>query len=331
MPRRRHPKSSCPPLDVVVPPQIDRVRCALGGGRPANPPRSITQATFDYDDDHLEALADPGTSVTSLHAYHYALDIGYEPIQADLFNFAFPRVLEQYRHELLHGAQTRFPEEFKLTLARTDLLGHYHHWSGALNPAGRFPDPLNDLPDARREIVLYLAGTILELADRIDPADRLISPGAQRNGSEAIGHLSLFGIYSPTIEPLWRNLWSFETGGRLRFGILWLSCLVYEVKSNPFWPFQSPALWCNDCDVFDLGWKPANIDFLRATLTVHFVQEAAARAQRLLRGTADEPAATLLLNDIAARGSVIASRIAELPQLLALPNEPAEEHRCWTI
>lgn len=330
MPRRDPP----PPAIVPVPPSIDRVRRALGGGRPPKPPGRITQIAFDFDDAHLRALADPRAAVTSIHAYDYALDLCYTPIQRDLFVFAFPRLLEQYRHELLHGAQSMFPAQFEAALSYTNLLGQYSNPLGGRKPAAKYPNPLEGSPEAQHEANLYLAGTILEFIDRID---RLTAPDAPREWHEAVGHIALFGIYSPTIEPLWRSWWSFETRGRLCLGLLWLSCLVYDEAANPFWPCPAaqesrpPALWCDHGFVFHLDWKPANIDFLRTTLTPRFVQEAAAWGLQRLEGTEDELAAAILVSDIAARHEVVASRIAELPGLLALPNEPADEHRRWTI
>ncbi len=301
-----------PPPTLKVPPDIDDVRRALGGGRtPAKPPGRITQRAFDFDDTHLRVLADPRAKVEELHAIDYALDLSYTPIQRDLFSFAFPRVLEMWRASLVRGdSSSNFHGQFLYALCKAEL-------------------PLNERE--RSAVHLYMAGAILDCVDSVgslrpeDP-DRLYS---------IFSELSFSGVYSHDIAPLWETWWEIGTPGRARIALQWASVLLYDDRENPVWVdddgtrrgMYAPYLWLEDGFVFDVAWREQNAAFIAERFKTRWLLNRLGDAAAALRGTPDEELAARVVRDGFTLPEIITRRLAELPKLMLVPNSLGVERR----
>jgi hypothetical protein len=138
-----------------------------------------------------------------------------------------------------------------------------------------------------------------------------------------IGRFNSLGIVMPRIDLLWNSWWSLDTPGRAVAALQYCSDFMYFEGENPLFQVCGPMIWINDSwklDVAESGWMDCNLDFLRKTLTVEFVNAGVARAVARLKGEPEWDQARRVEDDLPDYQEVIAFRVAELPLLLSDPS-----------
>ena len=92
--------------------------------------------------------------------------------------------------------------------------------------------------------------------------------------------LIVWGLIAPLIEPIWRQLWAFETKGHAISAIMYATGLVYLKGDNPIYlPWTrkggggGPYLTEWDACIYDHSWLAPNLEFLKSTLTPDYVLE----------------------------------------------------------
>jgi len=78
-----------------------------------------------------------------------------------------------------------------------------------------------------------------------------------------------------------------------------------------------PYLWANDSDIYDVGWMPNNLQFLKETLSTAFVVDKVRLAVDSLKNEPEHKMANQVQGDLERHLEVVASRVKELPALLA--------------
>lgn len=285
------------------------LRRALGNPRP---PAHVWQRAFDHDPGHLETIVSlgPGQMPDPVELIDYALDITYEDVQGDLLRYALPICLQAWRQDLVGRDEGYggFVEHLYPALARV--------FDRVLQPA-----------DATAVAAFMRAGLLEEMDEQ---------PGLAFTGMGARPYrwfyaLAANGVILPDIPQLWTAWWSLGSVGRAIAAVQYASCLLYGETDNPvFSPWTRiggggpPSLWEFAGHLYTHRWQEANVSFLREVLTPQAVFDALRRAVVRLDGQPEQAVAAQVLRDASARETILASRCAELPRILARTQHPGD-------
>jgi len=124
---------------------------------------------------------------------------------------------------------------------------------------------------------------------------------------------------------MWRAWWRLETPGRALAALQYLSYFIYAFDEPdpafalclPEGRWSGPSLWGHGSLFLREEWLPENIGFLAKTLTPEFVEANLPRVSAALAGELESAVACRVLDDLPDRRGLVASRLAELPTLLA--------------
>lgn len=276
------------------------------------PPKHISQQPFDYDPRHYRRLcrldgAAPDTSDLS----RYVDDMQYMPLQPDLLRYLLPLCLKMWQDDLLRKEDSDcrgLAEAFWTALAPRSLFQNTFLLEEELNA------------EEYQSVMQFMRGTLLE---RMNQETRLHFIGSQSSPYQWFHTLGSFCIVFPFLQSLWDKWWQMTTPGQAACVLQYISCLMYRDDENPvFTPWTPdkgggpPELWENDSLSSDYGWRQENASFLAETLTLDIVE-------RKLKAAASQVSSENLsisakmLQDWDNRRDLAASRIAELPQLVA--------------
>jgi hypothetical protein len=128
----------------------------------------------------------------------------------------------------------------------------------------------------------------------------------------------------PVIESLWQAWWRIETRGQAIALLQYTCSLIYDDAGNPlFKPWMPetgggpPSLWETAGHIYDQGWLPENVEFLRSTLTADYVEDGVRRAVEKLRGDAPRDLLDRLVEDLPDQRPVLEWRVFALPEILS--------------
>lgn len=264
------------------------------------PPHRIWQQPFDYDPSHLRKLCLlDGSLPAGADVVTYAHDLRYEELQPDLLRFLLPVCLQAWRSYLFATGSSPYG-------------GFVEHFSPAL--AAR-----SDLLDILEK---FMSDSIL---DRMDEETALHFAGMGASPYKWFYALGSFAVIFAGLEPLWTQWWRMETPGHAHAALQWASHLMYEDGQNPiFSPWTPlggggpPGLTETDGHIYDRGWRPENITFLQATLSVEYFHIRLLRALQVL---GDDPSGVpqKMASDFDLQKTLLALRIQQLPAMLAQP------------
>lgn len=273
--------------------------------RSSRVPKSFTQEPFDYDPSHYKRLCNlQGSQPGSSDLIDYALDMTYMELQPDLLRHLMPVLLNAWRRDLFEGETA-------------GLRGFVEHlWPALLK--GKTFQVLTVKEGAA--IKDYMANSIL---DRIDVENSLSFSGMRASPYAWIRAVVSYGVLFPDIDSLWTEWWEMKTQGRAVAAFQYSSSLLYENDKNPiFAPWTRdhgggpPALWECDGQMFDVGWKEANLSFLRRTLSVSYVERNLQKALGQIQIEPSKEIATRILSELPSQRTLLGMRIEELPRLL---------------
>jgi hypothetical protein len=271
-------------------------------------PKAILQQPFDYDPGHYQRLCHlEGDRPSPVDLIDYALDMTYMELQPDLLRHLMPVLLEAWRQDLFEGEAANF-------------RGFVEHFWPALLRGKALHDCLSD-----RECGEVMRETIL---DRLDAEDSLEFSGMRASPYGWVFALVSFGVVFADIESLWTEWWQMKTLGHAVAAFQYASALLYEKDKNPvFAPWTKdkgggpPCLWECGSHIYDAGWREENLQFLRRTLSVKYIEQRLRAAQGMIKSGAPNSVATRILADLPAQATLLALRIEQLPTLLTrMPN-----------
>jgi len=269
-------------------------------------PKAILQQPFDYDPGHYQRLCHlEGNRPNPVDLIDYALDMTYMELQPDLLRHLLPVLLEAWRQDLFEGEAANFGgfvEDFWPALL----------WGKALHGC---------LSDTERgEVMRFMRDTIL---DRLDAEDSPAFSGMRASPYRWIFSLVSFGVVFADIESLWTEWWQMKTSGHALAAFQYASVLLYEEDKNPVFASWTkdkgggpPCLWECGCHIYDAGWREENLQFLRRTLSVEYIEQRLRAAQGMIKSAAPNSVATRMLADLPAHATLLALRIKQLPALL---------------
>jgi hypothetical protein len=293
------------------------VRTAFG-----NPqrPLEIHQRAFDGDEEHLHRLIqlEPGQRAAPGDLVDYCLDFEYNEVQRDLLRYVFPFCLQAWEDDLR---------------GRCDGYGAFIEYFYPALLGGRvFEEILS--PSEVTAVADYFRSGILREVDE--------QRGLQYASSRARPYrwfraFATYGVLLRDIQQLWSAWWAVETIGRAVAVLQYISCLIYDDRSNPVferWTCDQgggpPILWEYEGHLYDVRWLEPNVVFLRKELTGKRLRQVIDYAVARLRGEPESATANRISRDLDASARVVESRCQELPDFLGkVQQSPADLH--WSL
>lgn len=288
---------------------IQRVINALNAQKS---PDKIWQQPYEHDGKAYGRLCKlDGAEPSGIDLCEYAMDLSYEqsPIQPDLFKYLLPICLWAWKR-ILFGQAPReygaFEEHFFPALIKQravyTILNH---------------DEFESVEDFVIECLL----------DRIVQETRLCHNGSSTHNPVYAWFyaLSAFSMVFPGIPKLWPNWWTMSHDGHAIAALQYISCLMYDEQDNPIFPPWTPtegggAPWLSEtgCHFYEGGWRPENIEFLKSTLSVSYVEHGLqTAAKKLMQSPVHSEICSKLLNDWKEQHYRAECRIEQLPEVLS--------------
>lgn len=278
-----------------------RLRAIFGDPKPV---QHVTERQFDYNDAILQQLgATPYDEIDFGDLWYYHHDLSYVELQPELFNYLFPVCLMDWHRSLLaNEACSHGDSEFHRGIVTGNVLGKM-------------------LTEQQRVAVnqVFIDSMLYRLdQERLLPED---VRGTTFYGW--IARLNSLGIFFDQLPEIWQHWWKIETVGHAICVMEYCSALMYFYFDNPVlrpiegWSRGGPYLWVQDSQLLDRGWSECNVEFIRNFLTLDRVKDAIFKTSEILEGQAEGSLARKLKTDLDGCSDLIASRIAELPALLA--------------
>ncbi len=276
------------------------------------PPARVTQSQFDGFGEKLVRLAEtPYEAMDFSDLWYYHHDLAYMDLQPALFAYLFPACLIDWYETLLANQDCSHGDsEFHYGLKHGNVLEKML------------------TPEQRQEVYDYFRDGLL---DRLDDEAGFVYEGSKTPAYGWIARLNSLGLLLPDIAPLWEGWWAVPSPGAGVCLFQYASVLMYGEDDNPFFaPWTEtegggvPTLWTNDSQIFDAGWLPANVEYLRMALTPEAVEAGLERALAALKKRPEESKARAVLDDFPNRAELVAKCCEELPDLLAMADPPLE-------
>ena len=267
-------------------------------------PHEVWERQFDYCDTELRRLArTPYDEIDFGDLWYYFHDLAYVELQPDLFAYLFSVCLMDWHRSLMANEPcSRGDSEFHYGLRRGEILDRML------------------TPGQRDEVFDFFRDGFLA---RLDAERGFVRPSGETSAYGWMSRFNSLGVVMPGIDRLWEPWWSCATPGRAVAALQYCSGLMYFEGENPLFDTPTrgragggPCLWENDSFIYDAGWLPENLSFLRATLTADLVSGKVAEAAARLKGEPEEEAARRLEQDLPGNRELLEMRVEELPDLL---------------
>ena len=285
-------------------PRISSEQARAIFGNPS-PPACVTEQQFDGFEDQLYALSQtPWDRITPYDLWYYLHDLTYVELQPDLFAYLFPACLSFWYHSLLRSEDcAQGDAEFHVALFRGRIL------EKMVSPA------------QRNLILTFFHDGFL---DRLDQERGFISSPVDAPAYGWMRRFNSLGLVTPLIERIWTSWWSMQSCGQAVSALMYVSGLMYGRGENPIFKVPPgskvggvPLLWENDSYIFDAGWLPVNLDFLRRTLNVTYLGQKVQDAALRLTGEPESEIARTLARDFERVAWAVEIRIEYLLARLA--------------
>lgn len=236
----------------------------------AGPPREVHEAQFDGFDEKLERLArTPYADIPEDDLWYYLHDLQFVPLQPDLFAYLFPRCLDFWRDSLLDGRLgcSIGDADLNRALARDN-------WRTVATP-----EQVQGTYD-------FLRDAMLDRLDRVKDVQQLgtLEPQQRMHALNWMYRFLSLGVILPDVAPAWNAWWAMSSPGCATAALAFMWGLAtpltgrYWNEAKYFWGPVGGDFWLWDADVFDHGWREANVAFVRRLVTVDYLRERAARA-----------------------------------------------------
>jgi hypothetical protein len=281
------------------------------------PPLQIWQEPQEYGSRHCERLCRLRGAPDGWDLREYAQDLLYAPAQPDLFRYLLPICLDAWQKDLLSNHSTEY-------------VGFVEYFWAALANRPVLQDCLTPLQYAA--VAQHMADSLL---DRIDQENKLHCAGGPHRCHNWVPALGSYCVVFDKLPSLWQSWWEMTTLGQACAALKYLSCLLYEDDQNPIFAPWAPdrgcgpfVLWELEGHIYERAWRPENVAFLQATLTMDYVEEKLRHAAQTVAGEVDSPVPERMIADFPLQKTLLEFRLEEQPTLLlASPMY----HWDWTI
>jgi len=274
--------------------------CGIFGNPP--PAWSIKETQFEGNRERLRDLArTPVQKINFADLGCYYEDLAYVELQPEIFRHLFPACLMHWQQTLRQGLSCEVDNvDFHYGVDRGDVFNKM------LSPQERL-----------EVFAVFHDGLILEI-------DRLETP--REFGRETFGDLNwLFRFNSlamvlPQIEPIWNSWWRTNTLGRALAVVQFCSLLTLQPREFDYQgPPIPPDVWEDDTNIYEHRWLPANVGFLKRTLTAEYAFKAINEAQKKFPEEETFDNVVEACHQLLNAPAIMEMRIEQLPEILQNP------------
>jgi hypothetical protein len=277
-----------------------------------NPPATVTQVQFDGAQKYLHALATkPWSEIGPEEYWAYLLDLCYQPLQQDLFDYAFPAFLLRW----WEGQLNRFggPE------SECDFYQAVDH-------GDIFRTMMSD--DRRAASFAWMVDAYME---GVDAWSGRLSVEYDPNGPNDL-HGPLWSFHAlgqsvPILEQIWPALSDVTTAGRAQWWLVLATGLAYKANTCPAIPARTPqkgggGVYVQEsaASIFAHGYLPANLDVVRTHLTPTTVTDQLARSASMLEHEREREWCSLVVTRIEEDPDAFAWRLELFLDYLGRPD-----------
>ena len=263
-------------------------------------PTSVSEKQFDGFDRELRKIAKTEwKELNEEDLWFYLHDLAYVELQSDLFDYLFPVCLNFWYQSLMRSESAE----------RGDAEFHYSLYRGNL---------LNKMTtkEQTQEIYSYFIDGFL---DRIEAERGFKYSGSSTPAYSWIARFNSLGYISPIIDQICDLWWTLDQPGKAVSAVMYASGLVYLRGDNPIfgdWTCNKggggPYLTESDAHIFDIGWLPENIEFLKEKLSVEYIQNKLHKAASMLSSEPEAEISLKVATDSLLNGEIIELRIGDL-------------------
>lgn len=271
-------------------------------GNPS-PPTTIWQQQFDGEQAALEALTRMDwQKMTIPDLTIYIEDLVYVDLQPDLFRYLFPACLLCWHNTLMQNTGQGYV-----------ALEYFHR---AVSKPQKWEKMVSQ--KQRKAVYEFFQDSFL---DRMEAERGFIYNGSSTPAYEWIYRLNALGYMGPIIEPLWKDWWKFDHPGKAVSAMMYATGLIYLKGENPIFREWTPqegggGPYLSETEQI---WLPENLEFLKNTLSVPYLQQKMREAAGVLKNELEGGIAAQISQDAANsdRADLIALHIQELLDSLA--------------
>jgi hypothetical protein len=277
-----------------------------------SPPAKVTESQFDGGQKELKALArKPWHEVGQKDYWYYLMDLAYEPLQQDLFDYVFPAFLICWWEGQL--SRTGGPN------AETDFYYALDHGQALYKM----------MPEERRAAVLqWMVDAYMDGVDNW--SGKLSVDPIRDKGDDLHGPLWSFhalGQSVPMIPALWEELSRIQTPGRAQWWLVLGIGLAYPENQFPHIPAWTPErggggvyVLESSASIYDHGYLTANLDFIREACIPESLIERLEVCRDSLATDFDREYAELTLAQIRTDPDRFARRVTVFVEFLGKPD-----------
>lgn len=277
-------------------------------------PETVWEEQFDGFNNELAVLATTDWRlIEDNDLWYYLHNLSYMKLQPDVFNYLFPVCLNFWYQSLMRNDSTECGDaEFHYSLYRGNILDKM-------------------ISKTRRDIIYaYFHDGFI---DRLEVERGYEYCGSSTPAYTWINRFNSIGYIAPIIDRIWTNWWSLKHPGTSVSAVMYASGLIYLKGENPVfgeWTCNKggggPCLTASDDSIYDIPWLPTNLDFLKNTLSVDYIQEKMHMAATALSSEPEGKQALKLAQDSLANSEILAIRIDDLIDGLS---KPAQARPSW--
>lgn len=183
-------------------------------------------------------------------------------------------------------------------------------------------------PTRREEVFSWITDAFIQAVDawsgHLDLAHVQNGPD---NLHFPIWTFNALGQSAPILPAMWPELTNVSTAGRGQWWLTLVSGLVYAENTDPHIPRWTPeggggGIYLNESEasIFDGGYLPENLVFLKDHLTVDLALDKLDQSKAVLVSEADRQWAEDLLNEAAKERNRVNNRLNRWFELLAQPD-----------
>lgn len=275
----------------------ERSRAIFGNPKP---PEKVWEEQFDYCNKQLRKLARTDwRSIDYGDLWYYFHDMSYVELQPDLFRYLFPVCLNFWYDSLMRSTSAELGDaEFHYSLRQGNIL-----------------EKMLTVSQRAAVFEFFHDGFI----DRVEAERGFIYTGQRTPAYSWLMRFNSIGLVAPIIERIWSTWWKLDHPGKAVSAIIYATGLVYLKGENPIfseWTQEGggggPYLTESDSGIYDAAWLPENLEFLKETLSVEYIQGMLKGAAAVLAGEPEAELSMRIAEDSGKHEDILQIRIDDL-------------------
>ncbi|HEY0866776.1 MAG TPA: hypothetical protein VGE01_05340 [Fimbriimonas sp.] len=278
----------------------------------SKPPEKVTEQQFDGFDNDLAATARKAWHEIDQEDYwHYLLDLAYVDLQPDLFDYLFPAFLIKWWEGLV--------SHYGGPASETDIYYAIDH--------GQVFEKMMDA-GRREEIFAWMMDGYLDAVDSWSGCMNVVYESEGPNNLHGLlWSFNALGQSVPILPQIWERLTQVETPGRAQWWLVLATGLAYlpnEAPAIPPWNRGTGGggvyLTESEASIFDHGYLPSNLEFIRSHLTLEVVERMLEASVHILSNSSEVEWARTVLDRFREEREFVQARHRRFLMLLGEPD-----------